>query len=72
MSNAYELAAKLDSADPTIRQTEIDAADELRKLAQVNAELLDALNNMLERCTIADPFTVEQARAAIEKATGNA
>jgi len=72
MVNAIELADLVEDMFLTKESHNFvcsKAAAELRRLHGINAELLDALNNMLERCTISDPFTVEQARAAIEKAT---
>ena len=49
MSKALELARKLDRMPPADWPTHSDAAAELRRLHEVNAELLEALRQVRDK-----------------------
>jgi hypothetical protein len=70
---ALRLANAIDLGRPRLVLDCIDAAAELRRLHEVNAELLEALIDITNECT--DGFKphdlfVKQALAVIAKATG--
>ena len=70
---ALRLANAIDLGRPRLVLDCIDAAAELRRLHDVNAELLEALIDITNECT--DGFKphdlfVKQALAVIAKATG--
>ena len=69
---ALELADMLDLVHPLALPFAGKAAAELRRLHEVNADLLDALCMVLDDPDALDgrPLTYECVRAAIAKATG--
>jgi hypothetical protein len=73
---ALRLANAIDLGRPRLVLDCIDAAAELRRLHEVNAELLEALEKILEEPnnTMSDGKALKEivrvARAAIAKATG--
>ena len=70
--NALRLAKWLDAMPSSGYALSNQAAAELRRLHEVNQELLEALKELVEVSAHLDACqgTVEQARAAIAKATG--
>lgn len=78
MNDALRLADALDELDPQFYSTGLlceDAAAELRRLHDVNAELVEALKAMSAEFDSGDVndgewAAIQKARAAIAKATG--
>jgi hypothetical protein len=70
MSTQQPEALRLaDELDGTVKTGYWEAAAELRRLHSVNADLLTALKNYVDGCSL-EVNAAEVARAAIAKATG--